>query len=442
MESLKIQNFCGLNNARLELAPINLFIGPQATGKSVAAKLVYYFREAISGLRTFAHAQTEWKVVREKLSERLANYFGVDEVGATSFALDYEICDCTLRVHRGDSIHAKIKFDASEFFSDTYAELLALSRGANISGEASEEPAQADMAALLAQRFSELVTPVLGGAATYEQLFVPAARASLALLPTQLLGQIAGRKDLDVWMPKFADLLSGTRNTLKRLGFYGEKPTLGNERTEKLVSQYRKSIQPVLRAEVEFDGEAERLRLDDGRVISMLRASSGQQESLPLLLVLGRFTALHHVEGRSVFIEEPEAHLWPGAQRQIMHLLAEMFHRRQDQMQLLLTTHSPYVLSTVNNLLEAGRRYAALEAQMLNAPKSRQTKLAARRKQLEAIVPQRRVLSPGSVAAWQFNEGSATKLLDNEFGILGADLLDAVSDELDSDWNQLQEIGE
>mgnify|MGYP006206212493 CR=1 FL=1 len=48
-------------------------------------------------------------------------------------------------------------------------------------------------------------------------------------------------------------------------------------------------------------------------------------------------------------IEEPEAHLFPVAQKHLIELLAIMVNRNEDN-QLIITTHSPYILSSFNNL--------------------------------------------------------------------------------------------
>lgn len=42
MESLEIQGFAGFKDLKIELNKINLFIGPQASGKSVLMKLAYF----------------------------------------------------------------------------------------------------------------------------------------------------------------------------------------------------------------------------------------------------------------------------------------------------------------------------------------------------------------------------------------------------------------
>jgi AAA15 family ATPase/GTPase len=45
MEKLTITNFLSIDHAEIEIKPINLFIGPQAQGKSVIAKLIYFFKD-------------------------------------------------------------------------------------------------------------------------------------------------------------------------------------------------------------------------------------------------------------------------------------------------------------------------------------------------------------------------------------------------------------
>jgi predicted ATPase len=44
MPRIKIQNFGPLKNVDLEIKDLLLFIGPQASGKSTIAKLIYFFK--------------------------------------------------------------------------------------------------------------------------------------------------------------------------------------------------------------------------------------------------------------------------------------------------------------------------------------------------------------------------------------------------------------
>lgn len=51
-------------------------------------------------------------------------------------------------------------------------------------------------------------------------------------------------------------------------------------------------------------------------------------------------------------IEEPESHLFPNAQKLITEFISLA---KNDGNKVLLTTHSPYILGTINNMLYANR---------------------------------------------------------------------------------------
>lgn len=54
-----------------------------------------------------------------------------------------------------------------------------------------------------------------------------------------------------------------------------------------------------------------------------------------------------------MIIEEPEAHLFPIAQKDVVELLSLMVNTTNSK--VILTTHSPYILTSLNILLYSGR---------------------------------------------------------------------------------------
>ncbi|MEP0760932.1 AAA family ATPase [Coleofasciculus sp. FACHB-T130] len=46
-EKLIIRNFAGIKELEIEVKRINILIGPQASGKSVCAKLLFYFKNFV-----------------------------------------------------------------------------------------------------------------------------------------------------------------------------------------------------------------------------------------------------------------------------------------------------------------------------------------------------------------------------------------------------------
>ena len=75
-------------------------------------------------------------------------------------------------------------------------------------------------------------------------------------------------------------------------------------------------------------------------------ASSGQQEVLPLLLTLLEFPSKIK-RAQQLIIEEPEAHLFPAAQKYILDFMVAT--AKDNLCDMLFTTHSPYVIACLNN---------------------------------------------------------------------------------------------
>ena len=47
MEKIEIKDFVGIKDITIEIKQINILIGPQASGKSIIAKLIFYFKNFI-----------------------------------------------------------------------------------------------------------------------------------------------------------------------------------------------------------------------------------------------------------------------------------------------------------------------------------------------------------------------------------------------------------
>src|SRR5690606_29500741 len=93
----------------------------------------------------------------------------------------------------------------------------------------------------------------------------------------------------------------------------------------------------------------------DQRKVNLTNASSGQQETVPLIIILKTLTRINSVGGGfTLYIEEPEAHLFPTAQKRIVELLARTFNSADNKFHIFVTTHSPYILSSFNNLIYSG----------------------------------------------------------------------------------------
>lgn len=89
----------------------------------------------------------------------------------------------------------------------------------------------------------------------------------------------------------------------------------------------------------------------------------------------------------------------------------------------MVTTHSPYVLSAFNNFLHAGQCYANADAK--------------ERERLEKIVHEKWTLRPGDLIAYALEAGGARPIMDAETGLVDAQIIDSVSNDLAKEFDRL-----
>ena len=90
---------------------------------------------------------------------------------------------------------------------------------------------------------------------------------------------------------------------------------------------------------------------DDSHFTPLSKASSGQQEVIRI--IQDAMYILTENLKASRIIEEPETHLFPKAQQLLIQLLILVANKTNNQ--LIITTHSPQVMATFNNLLYYSR---------------------------------------------------------------------------------------
>ncbi len=92
-------------------------------------------------------------------------------------------------------------------------------------------------------------------------------------------------------------------------------------------------------------------------------------------------------------------------------------------MSLVITTHSPYILTSINNLLQAGKLYGAADPPT--------------KRKLNQILPESNSFKPGEVAFYALEDGHAKSILDPETGLIDATAIDQVSDDIAVQFDEL-----
>jgi hypothetical protein len=171
---------------------------------------------------------------------------------------------------------------------------------------------------------------------------------------------------------------------------------------EHIQGGHRTHYQPT-----SFGGHELTVSVRDDLDIDLYNASSSIKQLAPLLLYL-RYRA---ARGQTLIIDEPEMNLHPEAQAKLLEALAMLANLG---VRILLTTHSPYFMAHLNNLIAADQRSTA-----------------RRRRQAAHLYMQdpAAFLSPDDVSAYEMRPDGLASLHDPEYGIRW-DTLSDVSAEL------------
>lgn len=148
-------------------------------------------------------------------------------------------------------------------------------------------------------------------------------------------------------------------------------------------------------------------------------ASSGQQEVLWLLNQL--YVLMLKKEKAFVIIEEPEAHLYPSLQSKIVEFIS--YFANINDSSILITTHSPYILTSVNALYCAGK---VIEKNVKDS------------KKVYDIIGSNCEIIPQKVTSLKINKDkSVFNLINEELQEINTELIDEVSDTVNEKYMEL-----
>ncbi|TON64128.1 hypothetical protein CGH52_24840, partial [Vibrio parahaemolyticus] len=238
-----------------------------------------------------------------------------------------------------------------------------------------------------------------------ESAFIPASRSFFANLQKNIFTFLASNLDIDPYLKEFGSLYEASKRWYNMSFFTKTQPQLYKELSTGLTS--------VVGGDYAYQEDQDWIVAKNGRV-NLANASSGQQEALPMLLVLSTWPlmrALGENGGRSkLFIEEPEAHLFPTSQSSIVSLLSSLYSKTRTD--LFITTHSPYILSALNNLILAGDKVSEGKIN---------------EEEFKKLNNSGSPVAYEDVSAYTISSGEVKPITDDEFRMIGAEMLDDVS---------------
>lgn len=344
MEKLIIKNFGPIREAEIELKKINIFIGPQGSGKSVIAKIV----SAIQSYRDWQKGTWFFNDLKSKLGE----YFNLAAFFESNTQIDIE----TVEGNKINITHA-------------------------ISGLTPLEEDSTE------SNFSEAV-------------YVPAERILIPLIAESSFFFIGEKTPIPKYITDFGVFFQKARNDIKS-----------------------KKIDALNDITYHFENGRDLIELVNGKKILLTESSTGIQSTVPFLLILSWLASEKYKKvpekSISISLEEPELSIYPLTQRAVLENIINTLSSLKYH--LTITTHSPYTLTAINNLL-----YAYQVGKLDTAVKE--------------IVQEELWLNPDDVGAWLVDEGTAQSIIDHETMQIHAEEIDKISEEIGDSMERLAQV--
>lgn len=427
MHQLKLQRLGPVTECELACSHFMILTGMQASGKSTVAKAIYYFRTvkddiyaAIERRATEAFQNSSSQsdgltrelldILRKKFFQLFGSSWGMHQ----DMRLEYHYTeDCYIKLHlREESVYPTPNYLWIELCPALRGFLERENYSLSATATGIPDPQRKQLKSKLQDIFDD----------KYNIVYIPAGRSMLTLLAQQwsyiyIMMDEAQKRTLDYCTqkyierilavkPEFSDGLGGL------LASYGTQETVGTWKTALAL------VDKILRGSYKVEDGGERIVLENGKYVKINFASSGQQESVWILNLLLYYFAQNRPS--MFFIEEPESHLFPRTQKSIMELIALISNEGHS---MLVTTHSPYVLGTLNNLLYAGH-----------------FRRSDRQKQAENLFPNSLWLDHEEFDAWFVSDGKLENCMDSEIHLIQNEKIDEVSTVINEDYDRLFEL--
>ena len=184
-------------------------------------------------------------------------------------------------------------------------------------------------------------------------------------------------------------------------------------------------IRNIFKADYTSESDGEKIYFDERHWVKLMYGSSGQQEALWILML--SFIIILEKKKSFVIVEEPEAHLFPIAQKKVVDLIALMVNTTGSK--AVITTHSPYILTSLNILLYSDKVEKSLKG--------------------KAVIPKSLRIPFDTFAAYKLENLADTReslenILDEESHMIRTDYIDEVSSISNAELERLldRELGE
>jgi predicted ATP-dependent endonuclease of OLD family len=370
-EIITIENFGPIKKMSFDFKKINILIGDQGTGKSSVAKLLSVIKE----ITTFPVKNSYTNGKPDDKEKNMDSFL-------SDFKNQLEIF----------GILSYLKTDSFIEFKDSFAYLKYENQRIDVKSN------------LKAQ--NEKHTHLIG--------FIPAYREAAVLLKDSI------------------NAIAAVGARLPKMFFYFGQTFLNAKKAKKIYN-----YTDILDVKYKYVDENDIIILNNGNEILIEEASSAINSGIPLLIVFDNSVESNYPIDRRVshdsncpyiIIEEPELNCFPTTQKKMMeYFISKMKYKITDGFdyycRLVITTHSPYILTSLNNLMYAfvvGKNHYEETAK---------------------IIEEKYWINPDDVSAYMLiSNGTCEEILDREENLIRAEKIDGVSEFINKQFDALLNI--
>ncbi len=463
MERLLVDNFLNLKHIELDVAKINIIIGRQAQGKSVLAKLVYFFRQFITNFHecifpldnSINNKVEEINIIILNLFKKIFPEYSWKN---QEFEIKYYFSGSKFHFSENQMFvylkkNKKFSDDLSLLYSDNLSVILdnwiklidnftvnkfdiftkntklKLSDSEYISIlEQLQEMENNRMGDIMTQRILKYMKRNNSAYLLMEildfkkNIFIPSVRS---FFMSYILKNVFSFLSQDIDIDYFSKGLGVTYEQAKN-NYLAVKL----ERNKELL-QINEITNNIIHGNYLQESDQDWIIHQDNRKVRLSDASSGQQEALPITLILSVLPFLKDAQSYHFFIEEPEAHLFPDAQKYMVELFSLVFNLTEKKNGFFITTHSPYILTAFNNLIQAGNARKKI-AERGNKPEEL--------KKLYSIVSEDKILDIEDLGVYTLENGKLKSIIEEENRLIDENIIDEISDEIGSIFDKLVDL--
>ncbi len=393
MRKLTIDNFGPIKHAEIDINKYNILIGPQSAGKSCIMKVLAF-------CRTVENMLIQGKKDNLDFLEFTNNYFyGYYNTLEYSFyhpTINYESAEWDIKITLDCFIEAKLEYTKK--------------------GNKSE-------------------------------------RAQIVYIPTE--------RSVISAIPNLLDLKFPNNNNTCLAKYISDWGYAHQE-----ISSNNAMRIPGTNLSYYFDSKenSDKIKIDDKNVISLSCSSSGVQSLVPICTILNYYIThtsktlgeknkveelknmLDFMKGVSVsddviqkmkdemerikseispcefLIEEPEINLFPETQYELVKWIIKTLNSNKNENSLFMATHSPYILTSINNLIQAGNSVAANPE--------------ARDKIIEMMGTDK-FINYDEISVYSIGNGTAKSIKNDELKLIDSNDIDSVSDRISEEFSKL-----